>query len=338
MSIEALQERAQDIFLLSTLDAHELADLSDALHPAIFAPGETLMAQGAPPDGCYFVLSGEAVVATKLPGGGETVIAEIGPGSTLGEMALIRDAPRSASVRATTAIEAAYIDRRYFGAALLQLRPSAMKVLRQMALMLASRLRVLHDRVLAFVGIEDCSHEGADPLSAVPRREACSFSYPDFVPILPSFRKFDATDVATLCARLPMLEIDAGQPLFERGQASTHALVIIRGAVWACFSGNGSKHRINVLGPGALCGIGSLIDGGPHSISASACERAVCLELSRETFNELTARPDRLTLSLLHLANDDLAIALSRTGNHLTRVVGLSRIRQQFNDGKAITV
>ena len=61
--------------------------------------GDILMAEGSLPDAFYVVLEGEVEIL-KRSGNREVVIAVNGPCSILGEMSLIEDAPRTASVRA----------------------------------------------------------------------------------------------------------------------------------------------------------------------------------------------------------------------------------------------
>jgi CRP/FNR family transcriptional regulator, cyclic AMP receptor protein len=60
-----------------------------------FAPGETVVAAGAPPDWFYVVLSGEAKVA------GKPASRALGLGDYFGEIALLDGEPRSANVVAT---------------------------------------------------------------------------------------------------------------------------------------------------------------------------------------------------------------------------------------------
>lgn len=67
----------------------ELAEEVDA------EPGATLMEQGKPGQECYVILEGRAAVYV-----GENRVATVEAGSTVGEMALIDQRPRSAMVRA----------------------------------------------------------------------------------------------------------------------------------------------------------------------------------------------------------------------------------------------
>jgi len=75
--------------------------------------GDILMAEGSLPDAFYVVLEGEVEIL-KRSGNREVVIAVNGPCSILGEMSLIEDAPRTASVRAPQACKVLKISRETF--------------------------------------------------------------------------------------------------------------------------------------------------------------------------------------------------------------------------------
>ena len=66
-----------------------------------FAPGETLFAQGDDGDAAFIVIDGRAEVLVSA-GGSDTVVAELGSNDFVGEMAIISDMPRTATVRATS--------------------------------------------------------------------------------------------------------------------------------------------------------------------------------------------------------------------------------------------
>jgi signal transduction histidine kinase len=75
--------------------------------------GEILMAEGSLPDAFYVVLEGEVEIL-KRAGNREVVIAVNGPCSILGEMSLIEDAPRTASVQAPRPCKVLKISRETF--------------------------------------------------------------------------------------------------------------------------------------------------------------------------------------------------------------------------------
>lgn len=78
-----------------------------------FAPGQAIFRQGDLGNQVYVIVSGEAEVVQDL-GTGETTIARLQPGQFFGEMALIRHAPRVATVRALTDLDVLVMQRGAF--------------------------------------------------------------------------------------------------------------------------------------------------------------------------------------------------------------------------------
>ncbi|MBA2281949.1 MAG: cyclic nucleotide-binding domain-containing protein [Acidimicrobiia bacterium] len=75
-----------------------LDDLVKAAHERPLAPGQTLLREGDPGDEVMIVLDGEASVVV-----GGVLVGSIGPGDCVGEMAVLGNAPRSATVTSATA-------------------------------------------------------------------------------------------------------------------------------------------------------------------------------------------------------------------------------------------
>jgi CRP/FNR family transcriptional regulator, cyclic AMP receptor protein len=73
-----------------------------------------IMAAGDPTDSLYIVLSGRLKVMMSDADGKEVILTILGPGEFFGEMGLIDDAPRSASVVAIEPCELLAITRRDF--------------------------------------------------------------------------------------------------------------------------------------------------------------------------------------------------------------------------------
>jgi len=78
-----------------------------------FAPGEIVFQKGDSSDCAYFILSGEAEVIRE-ENGKETVIATLLPGEYFGEMALLSDHPRNATVRAKTKLATEMVGKENF--------------------------------------------------------------------------------------------------------------------------------------------------------------------------------------------------------------------------------
>ncbi|MBM4245408.1 MAG: cyclic nucleotide-binding domain-containing protein [Deltaproteobacteria bacterium] len=79
-----------------------------------FEPGDVVFRQGEPGDLAFSIVSGEVEILREMPDGGERLLATMGPGEYFGEMALISDAARTATVRARTAVEVVGIGRADF--------------------------------------------------------------------------------------------------------------------------------------------------------------------------------------------------------------------------------
>ena len=86
--------------LFAALSDDHVEALADLAEPAGAAAGQTLITEGDPPGDVFVVLSGRLAATVAGVDGGETVVGEIGPGEVVGEMSVLSDLPRSASVHA----------------------------------------------------------------------------------------------------------------------------------------------------------------------------------------------------------------------------------------------
>jgi len=77
--------------------------------PVHIAPGETLFRAGDVGQEMFVLIEGTAEISI-----GEVVVETASPGALLGEMALIEDAPRTATITAKTACLLARVNQRRF--------------------------------------------------------------------------------------------------------------------------------------------------------------------------------------------------------------------------------
>ncbi|MFZ0886564.1 MAG: cyclic nucleotide-binding domain-containing protein [Candidatus Acidiferrales bacterium] len=85
-------------------------------------PGQVIFQQGEEGDCAYFIREGEFAVV-RAEEGAEKVIARLSAGQYFGEMALISDAPRNATVRAVTPAKVAVLGKANF-LSMLKVMPS----------------------------------------------------------------------------------------------------------------------------------------------------------------------------------------------------------------------
>lgn len=87
---------------------------SDAVLSMRFGAGEVIVRQDEPGSRFYMIAEGEVEVLHASPDGSEQVIGKLGPGDQFGEVALLHEIKRTATVRALTDVQVISIDRRDF--------------------------------------------------------------------------------------------------------------------------------------------------------------------------------------------------------------------------------
>jgi SulP family sulfate permease len=122
------------------LDADELALLSARLRTLHFARGAVLFTIGDPGDGLYISLEGD--IGLRIPGTTRR-LASFAPGVTIGEMAMLAHGTRSAEAVAESDVMALHLPVEAFDRLMSEHPALAAKLLKNMSLHLADRVRVL---------------------------------------------------------------------------------------------------------------------------------------------------------------------------------------------------
>jgi CRP/FNR family transcriptional regulator, cyclic AMP receptor protein len=131
--------------LLATLPTELSHSLFARARPVSLAAAQTLFVAGDEGNGCYRVEEGLLKASIAAPAGGERILAVLGPGSVVGELAMIDGAPRSASVTALRDSKLSFVGRAAFEA----FGRSRPELYRHVATLLARRLRDTDDALVA---------------------------------------------------------------------------------------------------------------------------------------------------------------------------------------------
>jgi len=83
---------------------------------AHFGPDEVICREGDRGDCVYVIADGEVAVVKDNRDGGQVVLATLGRGESFGEVALVKDSPRTATVRSLTPVNVLTVDRDAFNA------------------------------------------------------------------------------------------------------------------------------------------------------------------------------------------------------------------------------
>jgi len=132
MSLDADTEALRKIPLFRGVDDQKLRLLAFMSERTRFEEGEVLMKEGDYGDVAYIILSGEAEVLVGSPSG-EQLVAKVGKNDFVGEIAILIDVPRTATVRASTTLVALAIQKDQFFKLLTNFPDMAVEVMRALA-------------------------------------------------------------------------------------------------------------------------------------------------------------------------------------------------------------
>lgn len=116
--------------LFSSLNEHQLDQLAAGSARKNYPKGRTIVAEGESTQSLYILLSGRAKVQRSDSEGKEVILSVIGSGEFFGEMSLIDEAPRSASVITLESCDFMAISKEGFKSVLAHSPEIAMQIMR----------------------------------------------------------------------------------------------------------------------------------------------------------------------------------------------------------------
>lgn len=144
--------------LCKRLTPVEAAELAADMVPLETPAGRFVIREGEPSTGLLILLRGTAEIIKRTPDGGSRTIATVTAPTVLGEVGLVADEPRSASVRTITACDFQLLARADFRRLLEEESLAAYKLIATMAEVLARRLALLTRK---FVGVNEIDQDAA---------------------------------------------------------------------------------------------------------------------------------------------------------------------------------
>ena len=326
---------------LDRLDSEARSLLLAVARPITHAKGERLLRYGDPSRGAYVLKEGAAEATVLLPGGEKLTVATLQAGSVFGEMALFERGTCTATVTASEKLEGWFIERDDFRSLVAQRVPAALRVQHAVTLALSDKLRALNAKLLEVPAPEDKPREKgseqiSDPLAKVKRLKQASFDFKPFLPHLPLFEGFDASEIAEIVSASSVLELPRGHTVFKFGQPSTACFIVVRGAVEIHAQHAKRERRIAVLGPGQLVGYMSALEKGVHGSDAIVREQALLLEIPSQDFEKLYFGSSPASTRLHRVIQKSLLYSLGQTNRHLTRLISQARLRGADKEGDAL--
>ncbi len=214
----------------------------------------------------FFLLARGEVEVSKRVGDEDPVLARLRDGSVFGEMALVSDQPRSATVRALTHLDLLELTREDLEREANRLTSVAR------ALVKFTRSRMLNNLMA---------------LSSV-------------------FRSLPAGDRHALLERFISTEVTRGQVLIEEGRAGPGLFVILRGEAEVKKREGDTLVPLALLRVGDVFGEISLIKDVPTTATVIAGSDGEMLFLSRKEFDKYVAQNPKLKKKLARISDERL--------------------------------
>jgi len=137
------RKHLKKIPLFSELTHAELDLILSTSREKRYPKGNIIFYEGDPGDFLLIILSGKVKVVLLGEGGQEIILAILGPGSFFGEMAILEDAPRSATVLTLEDSEFLFLEQKSLTSLLKGNSSIALKILKN----LSARLRKADDQI-----------------------------------------------------------------------------------------------------------------------------------------------------------------------------------------------
>lgn len=234
--------------LLSLLPASEFADVLQAVRLVRARPGTAIIEEGHEGSSFFVIARGSAHVTREdREAGGQTHLATLHDGAIFGEMSLLTDAPRSATVRADSDCDLLEFDRQ----ALMEASATIESLTGALGSFAKERLL---NNVLATAGV---------------------------------FKPLDHRQRLDLMKRFVAVHAQPGQAFIQEGQPGTGLFVMLRGEVSVTKHDGAQDTELAQLGPGEAFGEISLLNDEPTTATVVATVESTALFLGREYFARL---------------------------------------------------
>lgn len=142
MSLETEVEALRRVPLFRGIDETKLRLLAFISDRTEYQQGERLCVEGEPGDSAFIILKGTADVLVNTPDGEKTV-AQVAENNIVGEIAIICDVPRTASLTAASDMDVLTVSKDDFLKLLTEFPDISLEVMRTLALRLERTTRDL---------------------------------------------------------------------------------------------------------------------------------------------------------------------------------------------------
>jgi HlyB family type I secretion system ABC transporter len=241
------RSRLYDLPILTFLPEEVRKLIVDSFVPASFTFGQPIVREGEPADGFYVLVSGQARVVKQRENGEDISLNLLRAGDSFGEMGLLEEGSRNATVRATGDVTILKLDRSVFQA-LIRVQPAIRHYFE-----LQIKHRHLHN----------------------------------FFRLYSPFARLPADQLKTLLAEFRAISFTPGELVIRQGDEPGPMYIVEEGRLRTFTEENGRRHYLAYLRKGDFFGELSVFKGEPRSANVEAMSPCKLLELAPATFEKL---------------------------------------------------
>jgi CRP/FNR family transcriptional regulator, cyclic AMP receptor protein len=281
--------------LLADLPEDEIDNLAALSEPFAIAAGEVLFEEGDPAEAVFVIGSGEVESIKRLPGDRALTAARVGPGTALGEMAMIAGLPRVATARAVEATSGIAVDAHAVQQLLGGANPGARELIFRVGQQALHVLRSVVERTASELDQDRRASQAMRELrpaggEVTPIRPGPDEA--DYLSTILFFDRFNRDQLIELFDDMPRLAAPRGTELVAEGERPDALLFVLRGAVESTVHHGRAAARVRLSGPGRIVTHLGVLDDGPCPYDCRARERVVLLEAPVDRLVELRERDD----------------------------------------------
>lgn len=133
MSLNEEVELLRSIPLFANIEPSKLKLLAFTSERLTFQVGQSLFQQGDMGDAAYLIVGGEADVIIEDADGNKITVAKVGKNAFVGEIAILCDVPRTATITAATQLETLKISKDLFFRLVNEFPTMAVEIMRELA-------------------------------------------------------------------------------------------------------------------------------------------------------------------------------------------------------------
>jgi len=252
--------------LFSDLPKNAFIQLLEQMRMRSMLPGEGIIREGDVDDSMFIISHGRVKITKTSEKGSEVILAQLGDGAFFGEMALLSEAPRSASVLAVDETLLFEVSRDVLNQVVANF-PSVKNIL----------LKFYRQRLLS-----------------------------NLMATSPIFKPLSADQRKTLIEQFKSREVPANEKILEEGQKGDGLYMLLSGRVEVAKKTDGKKQVLAHLKEGDVFGEMSLLTNQPVSASIKTLRKSIVLKLPRKTFAEIVSTHPQLLAHISELSDERL--------------------------------